>query len=86
MALTVLLNLRLVNGRLVANIFGVASRFAESDLKHSHNASELKVVKSFFEWLIFVNNGDVANLVELMETFDAVLDQLSEFNRAFDGV
>lgn len=58
----------------------------QSDLEHGDNSAELKLVKSFVKWLVFVNDGDVADLVDLVETLDSVLDQLGEVDCRLDCV
>jgi hypothetical protein len=45
-------------------------------LEHRDNSAELQVIKTLHEWLKFINNGDVADLVDLVESLDSVLDQL----------
>ena len=44
------------------------------------------MVKTFLEGLILVHNSDVRDLVELVEALDAVLDKLSKFDSALNGV
>ena len=44
------------------------------------------MVKSLLEWLVLINDCDVADLVVLVEALDAVFDELGKFDRAFDGV
>ena len=85
-ALRVLLDLALVDGRLVADIVHIASLLAQSDFEHRDDARELKVVEALLKRLVLVNNRDVADLVELVKALDAVLDQLSELDGALDGV
>ena len=58
----------------------------QSDLEHGDDSAELELIKSFEEWLVFVNNGDVADLVDLVETLDSVLDQLGEVDCRLDCV
>jgi len=36
------------------------------------------MVQSVDKRLVFINDGDVADLVDLMESLDSVLDQLGE--------
>ena len=85
-ALAVLLHLTLVDGWLVANIVRVACILAQSDLEHRDDTRELEVVETLLKGLILVNNGDVADLVQLVESLDAVLDQLSELHCALNSV
>ena len=58
----------------------------QGDLEHGDNSAELESVKSFVEGIVFVNDGDIADLVDLMETLDSVLDQLGEVNCRLNGV
>ena len=44
------------------------------------------MVEALLKGLVLVDDRDVADLVELMETLDAVLDQLSELDGALDSV
>lgn len=44
------------------------------------------MVQALFKRLILINDRDVANLVELVESLDAVLDELSQLDGALDGV
>jgi len=44
------------------------------------------VVKALLKRLVLVDDGDVADLVELVEALDTVLDQLSELYGALDRV
>lgn len=67
-------------------MLGVERRAAQSDFKHGDQAGESEVVQAFFERLIFVNDGDVRNLIALVESLDSVLDQLCQLDSAFDGV
>ena len=53
-------------------------RFGKSDLEHGHDSAELELVKTFDKWLVFVNNGDVADLVDLMKTLNSVLDEFGK--------
>ena len=71
---------------MVANVLFVELFFAEDDFEHSDDSCELKVIESFFERLILVNNGDVADFIALMEALDPVLDQFSKFYRALDSI
>jgi len=38
------------------------------------------MVKTFLQWLILINDSNVTNLVNLMESFDSVLNQFSELD------
>jgi len=38
----------------------------------------LEVVKSLVEWLKLINDGDVADLVDLMKTLNTMLHELGE--------
>ena len=40
----------------------------------------LEVVKTLVEWLELVNDGDVGDLIDLVETLYSVLHELSEVN------
>ena len=44
------------------------------------------MVKSFLKRLILVHNGDVTDLVQLVETLDAMLDELSELDCALNCI
>lgn len=44
------------------------------------------MIKTFNKWFKLVNNCDVADFVDLMETLHAVLDQLSQIHSRLDGV
>jgi len=46
----------------------------QSDLEHGHDSAEFKVIKTFNKWLKLINNCDVADFVDLVETFDSMLD------------
>jgi hypothetical protein len=46
----------------------------------------LEMVKTFEEWFEFINDGDVANLVDLVKTFNSVLNKLSKVHSRLDGV
>jgi len=73
------LHLALRDWWLVANVALVdVLALGESDLEHGHYSGELEVVEALEEWLVLVNNGDVADLVDLMESLHSVLDQLSQ--------
>jgi len=73
------LDLTLGNWRLVSNVGRVnVGALGESDLKHGHDPAELQVVEPLNKWLELVNDCDVADLVDLVETLDSVLDELSQ--------
>jgi len=73
------LDLALWNRWLVANVARIdVLTLGQCDLEHGHDSAELEVIKALNEWLKLVNNGDVADLVDLMESLDSVLDQLGE--------
>ena len=86
LALTVLLDFRLVNGRLVADVVGVTGLLAERDLEHGHNPGELEMVKTLLERLVLIHNRDVVDLVQLVQALDPVLDQLGQLDSALDSV
>ena len=44
------------------------------------------MIKSFEEGLILINNGDVADFVDLMESLESVLDQLGEVDCRLDSI
>lgn len=58
----------------------------EGDLEHGDNSRELEFVKTLDEGFVLVNDGDVADLVDLVETLNAVLDELSQVDCALDSV
>jgi hypothetical protein len=60
--------------------------FAQFDLEHGHNSAEFEVIKAFFKWFVLVNNCDVSDMVNLMETFNTMLDEFSEFHGAVNSV
>jgi len=67
------------DGWLVANITLVnVLALGQRDLQHRHNTGELEVIEAFEEWLVLVDDRDVANLVDLMESLDSVLDELGQ--------
>lgn len=79
LALVVLLDLALRDWWLVANIALVnVLALGQRDLQHGHNSRELEVVEAFKQRLVLVNNRDVADLVDLVESLNPVLDQLSQ--------
>ncbi len=79
-AFVVFLNFRFVDWSLVANVGCIKWCFAQCDLEHRLNSGELKMVKTFFKWLVLVVNSDVGDYVYLMKTRDALLDKLSKLN------
>jgi len=44
------------------------------------------VVEAFLKWLVLVDNRNVTDLVQLMEAFDSMLDQLGELDSALYGI
>jgi hypothetical protein len=75
------LDLALSDWLLVTNVSGVNNcALGKSNLEHRHDSAELEMVKSLDEWLILINDCDVADLVDLMKTLNSVLDKLSEVN------
>jgi len=73
------LDLTLGNWWLVSNVGGVnVGALGQSDLKHGHNPAELQVVETLYKWLELVNDSNVADLVDLVETLDSVLDELGQ--------
>jgi hypothetical protein len=46
----------------------------------------LEMVKTFEEWFEFINDGDLANLVDLVKNFNSVLNKLSKVHSRLDGV
>ena len=44
------------------------------------------MVKTFHKRLILINDGDVADLVDLMKPLDAMLDELSKVHSGLHGV
>lgn len=49
-------------------------------MEHRHDSAELEMVQSLDKRLVFINDGDVADLIDLVESLDSVLDQFSEVN------
>jgi len=73
------LHLALSDRLLVADVGGVHDgTLREGDLEHRHDSAELEMVQSLDKRLVFINDGDVADLVDLMESLDSMLDQLGE--------
>ena len=73
------MDLALLDWNLVSDIGGVDDgALGEGDLKHGHDSAELEVVETFDKWLVLINDVDVADLVDLVESLDSVLDQLGE--------
>lgn len=86
-ALVVLLDLALGDGWLVPDVALVdVVALGESDLEHGDDPGELEVVEAFVEWLVLVDDGDVADLVDLVQPFDSVLDELCQVDSALHGV
>ena len=50
----------------------------EGDLEHGHDSAQLQLVKSLVERLVLVDDGDVADLVNLVKSLESSLDQLSQ--------
>lgn len=71
---------------LVADILGIEGLLAELDLEHSDDAGEGEVVKTFFKGLVLVKDGDVGDLVDLVEASDAMLDEFGEFDGGLNSV
>jgi len=71
---------------LIANVVGIKLVFAEHDLEHGHNTSELEMVESLFKWLILINNGDVADVVDLVKTLNSVLNQLCQLHCSLHSI
>lgn len=77
----------LSNWGLVANISLVDQvALGKGDLQHSDHSRELKPVEALVERLILVNDGDVADLVDLVEPLNSVLDELGKVHCALDSV
>lgn len=55
-------------------------RLGQGDLEHGHHSAVLQLVEAFDEGLELINDGDVADLVDLVETFHSVLHELSEIH------
>jgi hypothetical protein len=73
------LYLALSDRLLVADVGGnYVSALCEGDLEHRHDSAELEMVQSLDKRLVFINDGDVADLIDLVESLDSVLDQLGE--------
>jgi hypothetical protein len=50
---------------------------AKGNGQHGLVSFEFEVVKTFLKWLVFINNLNVFNVADLMETSNSVLDKLS---------
>jgi hypothetical protein len=72
---------------LVANV-GLVNifRLGKGDLEHSHYSGVLEVIQTFKERLKLIDNGDVGDLVDLVETFNSVLYELSKVNSGLNCV
>lgn len=87
LALVVLLDFALGDWWLVADVALVdVVALGESDLEHGHDSGELEVVKAFVEWLVLVDDGDVADLVDLVQSPHSVLDELGQVDSALHSV
>ena len=84
--LVVLLHLG-VRDWLVADV-GLVDVLAlgEGDLEHGDNSAVLEVVETLVERLKLIDDGDVANLVDLVETLHSVLHELSEVHSRLNCV
>jgi len=71
---------------LISNIGRVEILLAEHDLQHSDDSCELQLIKTLFKWLVLVNDCDVADTVQLVQTLNAVFNQLCQFDCTFDSV
>ena len=61
-------------------------RLGKGDLEHCHNSGVLEVIKSLVKRLELINDGDVGDLVDLVETLHSVLHELSEVNSRLNCV
>ena len=87
LALVVLLDFALSDGWLVPDVALVdVVALGESDLEHGHDSGELEVVEAFIEWLVLVDDGDVADLVDLVQSPHSVLDELGQVDSALHSV
>jgi len=50
----------------------------QSDLEHGDDSGVLQVIETLVEWLKLINDGDVADLVDLVKTLYSVLHELSK--------
>lgn len=76
------MNLALRDWWLVADVTLVdVLTLRERDLQHGHDSGELEVVEAFEQRLVLIHNGNVADLVDLMESLHSVLDQLGQVHR-----
>jgi len=72
---------------LIANVRLVdVLALGKSDLQHGNGSAEFKVVKAFDKRLILINDGDVADLVDLVKPLDTVLDELGKVDGRLHGV
>lgn len=44
------------------------------------------MIKAFLKGLVLINNSDMVDTVDLVETLDTVLDQFSELDSGLNGV
>jgi hypothetical protein len=69
-------NRSLVSDVRLVDVFALG----QSDLEHGNGSAEFKVIEASEEWLELVNNGDVGDLVDLVESCNSVLDEFSKID------
>lgn len=72
---------------MVSRSFGVKDTILgrKPDFENGELSLDLDMVKTFFQWLVFVNDGDSVNLVELMQAEDSVFQNFCDEAGAFGG-
>lgn len=76
----------LIDRLLIAHVFIVERLLAENNLKHGDNATESEVVKTFLSRLVFIDDSDVTDAVDLVKSFNTVFHELSKFDCGVNGV
>jgi hypothetical protein len=64
----------------------VEGSLAQLNFEHGHDSGEFEVIKTFLKRLILIIDGDVGDLVDLVEPFNAMLDEFTKFYSGFNSV
>lgn len=82
------MNLRLRDRGLVADValVDVSLVSGKSDLQHGNDARELQLVETLVTRHELVDDGDVADLVDLVQALNTVLDELGKVDGGLDSV
>jgi enoyl-[acyl-carrier-protein] reductase (NADH) len=67
-------------------MLGVNSGLAKSDGEHGDVSLEFKVIKTFFNRLVLINNSDIWDFIVLMKLVNSVLDELSQLDCVFHSI